>query len=268
MLKRPHYIALGLVGLLTLIALNLPTRLTGQFKLAIGGFFLPLVGLSRAAHQLGQQTAGTLTPRSELLKEIESLRRSNEELRIQAAQVEALRQENDRLRLAVGWQRQIPGRPRLARVILHDPANWWETMQIDLGSRDGMVTDLPVISADGLVGRISRVGLTSSVVSLVGSSQCKVSAILDKTRETGVIVRNDGPLNRTLVILSYLSSNAGLKPGQSVLTSGMGGIFPAGILIGQVAEEAHPVDFGLNVEVRVKLAARLDTLDEVWVLAP
>ena len=92
--------------------------------------------------------------------------------------------------------------------------------------------------------------------------------MIDKTRETGVISGSSSPLDNSLVTLSFLTSNSSLKPGQSVVTSGLGGIFPKGLDIGQVAEDSRPVEFGLYTEARVKLAANLSALEEVWVVLP
>jgi rod shape-determining protein MreC len=64
-----------------------------------------------------------------------------------------------------------------------------------------------------------------------------------------------------------LNKSAKLIPGQSVVTSGLGGYFPGGIPIGQVAD-SRQVDYGLSVEARVKLAVNLSSLDEVWVVFP
>ena len=70
-----------------------------------------------------------------------------------------------------------------------------------------------------------------------------------------------------LVELGYLSRNANLKPGQNVVTSGEGGIFPKGIPIGKIVD-VQPVDYGSRTEARVKLAANLNALEEVWVMFP
>jgi rod shape-determining protein MreC len=67
--------------------------------------------------------------------------------------------------------------------------------------------------------------------------------------------------------LTYLSGNTVLKPGQDVVTSGEGGIYPRGIPIGQVVD-SQTVEFGLYTEARVKLSANLGALDQVWVLFP
>jgi rod shape-determining protein MreC len=82
---------------------------------------------------------------------------------------------------------------------MRDPANWWRTVQIDLGSRDGVTDNLPVLTADGLVGRVSSVGLTRSQVVLIGDPNCRVSALVENpAHDTGVISAS-GPLDNTLV---------------------------------------------------------------------
>src|SRR3954471_6954673 len=98
MLRRSHYIALGLVGLLTLIVLNLPTHTAGRIKLAIGSFFLPLFGLSRTAQQLTGEAGDALVPRAELLRQIDQLRRTNQQMQIRAMQGDAVLRENAQLR--------------------------------------------------------------------------------------------------------------------------------------------------------------------------
>jgi rod shape-determining protein MreC len=85
-------------------------------------------------------------------------------------------------------------------------------------------------------------------------------------RDTGVLLAS-GPLDTSLVQLTYLASSANLKSGQNVITSGLGGIFPKGIPIGQIVD-ARSVEFGLYTEARVKLNANLGSLEQVWVLFP
>ena len=270
MSRKPHYIILGLVALLTLVVLNLPQKTASHTKLAIGGLFLPLVGLTSSGQQLVSQGVNATTPRRQLLKQNEQLRRENEQSRILATQAQEALRENDRLRQLLGWQRLTSWRTNLAlaRVILREPANWWRTVQIDRGSRDGMRVDLPVLTPEGLVGRISSVGLTRSQVVLLGDPNCRVSALVQETRDIGVISSGSaGPMDYSLVDLAYLPNGSNLKPGQSVVTSGLGGIFPKGIPIGKIADY-HAAESGLNTEARVKLGATLSALEEVWVLFP
>ena len=266
MLKRLHYIALGLVVLLTLVILNLPSQTSARFKQGIGSLFLPLFGLASSSQQLAGTAGDAVVPRRELLKLNDGLRRENQQFRLQALQAQETASENARLRQLVGWQRQTTWKLKLARVVLRDPANWWQTVQIDLGSRDGLRVNLAVLTTDGLVGRISSVSLTRSQVVLLGDPNCKVSArVENETRDTGVIGPS-GPLDTAFVVLGYLSRNANLKPAQNVATSGEGGIFPRGIPIGKIVD-VEAADSGLRT-ARVRLAANLNALDEVWVMFP
>jgi len=266
MFKKSHYIALGVVALLALVILNLPGRTTAQLKLAIGSLFLPLFGLTGASQQLAGKSADSLLPRSELARQNDALRGDNRQLRLQLQQAEEIARENARLRQLLGWRDQSSWKSRLkpASVVLRDPANWWQSLWIDLGRRDNVSENLPVLSGDGcLIGRIAAVGQTRSQVILLGDPNCRVAATVDA--EAGV-VGSSGPVDRSLVEMS-LFRNTVVKPGQNVITSGLGGLFPRGILIGKVVD-SHPGEYGLYTEVRVKIAADLDSLEEAWVLLP
>jgi rod shape-determining protein MreC len=267
MLKKKHYLALGAVVLAALLIFSLPERATSRLKLAVGSLFLPLFGLLNTAQQLPVDAADAVLPRRALLKEIGRLQRANQQLRIQMAQAEAIARENDQLRALIGWQRQTPWKLRLANVVMRDPANWWRTVQIGLGKRDGIVPNMPVLTPEGLVGRVSAVGFARSQVVLIGDPNCRVSALVENPAHDIGIITPNGPLDSSLVDLTYLSGNADLKPGENVVTSGEGGIFPRGIPIGQVVD-SRTVEFGLYTEARVKLSANLGALEQVWVLSP
>ncbi len=267
MFKRQHYIALGLVVVTILIILNLPSRTAARLKIAIGSVFLPLFGLASSGHGMLEKAGDAITTRTELLRQNESLRKENQELRMQALQAQEITRENERLRRLVGWQQQKKWNLKLARVVLRDPANWWRTVQIDRGSRDGLRPDLPVLTPEGLVGRVTSVSYDRSQVVLLGDPNCKVSGqIANETGDTGVIGAS-GPFDGSLVDMFHLSKNANLQPGLDVYTSGLGGVFPRGILIGRIVD-SRSVEFGLQVEARVKISANLSALDEVWVLFP
>ncbi len=267
MLKRPQYIALGLVAALMLAILFLPAHSTARLKLAIGSLFLPLFGLTGTTHHLTGKAEDALTPRRELEKQNETLRAENQRLRVQSLQADELFRENTRLHEQLNWrQLQRTWNLKPANVIARDPASWWRTVQIDLGSRDGIRTNLPVLNSSGLVGRIATVGYDRSQVVLLGDPDCKVSGLVSDTRDMG-IVGAGGPFDTSLTTMSHLPKDANLKAGQSVVTSGLGGIFPKGITIGKIVD-SRPVEYGLYTEARLKLAANLSALEEVWVVMP
>lgn len=252
--------------LLVLVLLKLPSGTMGKVKLAISGLFLPLFGLTSSAHQW--TSSSQLVSRTQLARENEELRHDNDELKIRLQQDAALENENARLRALVGWPRQAYWKLHLARVIARDPANWWRTVQIDLGSRDGIQTNYPVLTADGLVGRVQSVYPNRSQVVLLGSPDLRVAAVVLPTRETGVIsAGSSSPQENNMVDLDYLSGASTVRPGYSVVTWGEGGVFPANIPIGQIVD-VRTKDFGLATEARVKLSADISALQEVWVMTP
>ncbi|HVU08807.1 MAG TPA: rod shape-determining protein MreC [Verrucomicrobiae bacterium] len=267
MFKKQNYFALGAMILAVLLIFNLPAGVTSRLKLAAGSLFSPLFGLKSAAQTLPVSAADAVIPRRELLQQLENLRRENEQLKVQALQSAATTKENDQLHALLGWQKQVPWKLKLAKVVGRDPANWWHMIEIDLGSRDGLTNNLPVLTVDGLVGRVSFVGLTRSQVVLLGDPNCKASALVENAAHDMGVITASGPLDNSLVELTYLAGSADLKAGQNVVTSGLGGIFPKDIPIGQIVD-AQPVEFGLYTEARVKLAANLGALEQVWVLFP
>ena len=268
MLKRPHYIALGLVVVLTMTILNLPSQTMTRLKLGIGNSFLPLLGLTSSSRRLVEKAGDTVVPRGELLRQNEAFRQENQQLQLQVKEAEKIAQENDRLRRFLGWQQRSRLKLKLARVILSEPANWWRTVQIDLGARDGLTNNLPVLTPEGfLVGRVSQVTFTRSQVVLLGDPNCKVAARIENPNGDTGIIGSSGPLESGFVELGFLSKNANLKAGQLVRTSGKGGVFPENIPIGNVVD-THSVESGLSSVARVKLAANLSALDEVWVRMP
>jgi rod shape-determining protein MreC len=266
MLKRPRLIALTILILLVLVLVSLPSRTAAQLKLAVGGLFLPLFGLTSSLRQAGGKAADTVVPRKVLLTQIDQLQRENQSLRFRAQQADEILRENDRLRQYLGLQKQMPWKTKLVRVIGRDPANWWRSVLIDAGSQDGLRPNLPVVTNEGLIGRLGVVGLGQSQVLLVGDPGCLVPALIQdgNLRDYGMLAPGDS-LDPRILNLTHLSRNSALKPGQKVVTSGLGGLSPPGIAIGEVVD-SRPAEYGLSTEARVKLAVNLNRLEEVWVL--
>jgi rod shape-determining protein MreC len=269
MFKRAHYVAMSAVLILVLLLLSLPDQTAARVKLAVSALFLPLFSLGQSTQTATGKAADMTLPKGVLINQVEQLRRENEELRILKMQSDAIKLENDRLRQMIQMKPQTAWKPRVAKVVGRDTANWWRTVQIDLGSAEGVQVNLPVMTSLGLVGRVYAVGQHRSLVVLIGSPECKVAAVVEKSRENGVVGPSSSAaiLDPNLVELSYLTRSSKLEPGQLVYTSGLGGIFPQGILIGSIVD-TQTVEHGLYVEARLKLAVNVNQLEEVWVLLP
>ncbi len=266
MFKRSHYIALFLVVLFVVILSRIPNQTLGNMKLAIGGMFLPLFGLAGTSHDLVQKAGETALPRSILVEQNDLLRQTNETMAIHLQQYEEVWRENERLRRLVGWQKQNRWSLRLAHVITRDPANWWRSAHIDAGSVDGVRLNQAVVCAEGLVGRVQSVSERRSQVILLGDPELKVAALVDVSREAGIVqTTSSSPQENNMVDLDFLPGNSDVRPGQDVKTSGDGGVFPKGIPIGKIVD-VRSKDYGLSTEARVKLSARIGSLEEVWVI--
>ena len=270
MRKRQYYMTVGVVLLVVLVVLNLPEQTAGKLKLAIGGLFLPLFGAAGSAQNLLRETGHTLAPRSTLLAQIEELRKENQQLREQLMQAQEAWRENALLRQALNWQRRVPWPLKLARIVGQDPANWWRTAIIDVGSHQGIHSNMTVLSAEGLVGRVTEVAIDRSRVVMVGDPNCRFSAQVQDPHDKSVVAKgiiwpSASSLDRLLVDLVFLPSGSLLRPGQPVVTSGDGGFFPKGVAVGQIVD-VRTNDYGLSLEARVKLSANLDRLEQVWVM--
>jgi rod shape-determining protein MreC len=271
MLKRPHLIALGAVILFTVVLLKLPARTAANVKLAVSGLFLPVFGLANSTERLANAASYAAIPKKQLIDRLVALEKERDQSRLQLMQAAEIFQENKRLRQLLKLPEQLPWPVRLSRVVSRDPANWWRTMKIDLGSRDGVRTNCTVIAPHGLVGRVSEVGYATSQVVLLGNPDCRVSVVVVEPnggRELGMIApSSSSPLDDTLVELNYLARHSKLTAGMKVVTSGQGGVFPAGIIVGQIAD-FRTIGYGLYQEARVSLAVHMSSLEEVFVIMP
>ena len=226
-----------------------------------GGESGPLAGLGRTAlgvvSPLQEAVSNVFRPVTDFIQgvtSIGSLRAENARLealirKLSSQQQEflRLRRENEELKGILGLSEQLDLVTIGAEVIGESPSNFEESWVIDRGADDGLQVDMPVIGPEGLVGRIARVSGSSSVVQLIIDSDSAVGVRLASSGETGVLVgRREHDLRLDLV-----DPGTTVRAGEPVETSGLGGVFPAGIPVGVVsvatADEASLVK---NVLVR------------------
>jgi rod shape-determining protein MreC len=205
------------------------------------------------------------------LKTLEELERENASSRVEnrslRATNEALRDvehEVNRLRHALSYRERSLFKLVPAQIVTRESATWWRTVTINRGKDDGIDIELPVLTDEGLVGKTTTVSANISVVLLVSDENCRVAAAVEGTREQGIVTgeRVAGALTPALN-LNFLSKQADLKPGQKAYTSGMGGVFPPGLLIGTV--QSFRVR-ELDSQARLAPAVDLSRLEDVFVV--
>jgi rod shape-determining protein MreC len=173
----------------------------------------------------------------ELEVELEVTRQQRDRLRLIESRFRALEYENVQLRHALDFKKQTNFDVVAARVIRRNPTTWWQTVEIDAGSKRGIGTQLAVLSNEGLVGKIDRVdnGGERSSVLLLTDEKCLVAARVEGSPEVGILGgQRGGSDGEPMLRLKYLSPNATVHKGQRVFTTGRGGIFPANILLGTI----------------------------------
>jgi rod shape-determining protein MreC len=267
---RSQQTAVGAVLLTVFLLLLLPETARAKLKSAIGGLFLPVLGVSTAGQSivssLGQAAATepAISPENQALGQEVEAELAESDLKLENTQ---LRAENQRLREAVEWERRIPWKSKLTQIVGRDSFNWWRRIKLNLGSERGIRFNQPVISQGGqLVGRISEVGSKTSWAVLVGDPNCRFSALIKESRnQGGIVAPRQLSFDFRVVELTYLPNDVEVRPGQMVVTSGLGGAFPKEIPVGQVEDSWLSKD-GLYIEARVKLHADLNQLEEVRVL--
>ncbi len=188
------------------------------------------------------------------------LETENSRLRGELQRVEEVRLQNERLRELLAFIDDVD-RPALpAQVIGEDASNWARTIVIDKGTRAGLRDGLPVVAAEGVVGRIIKTAPNSSRVLLITDASSAVAALIQRTRTRGVARGRGSELS-----LNYALRSADIKVDDLLVTSGMGGVFPKGLTLGRVAE-VNRDDFGLFQRIEVEPAADFSHMEEVMVL--
>jgi rod shape-determining protein MreC len=149
-----------------------------------------------------------------------------------------------------------------AQVIGREPSNWFHSVIIDMGSKDGVEVDMGVATYKGLVGKVIQVGYNTSEVILLIDQGCSVGALIQRTREIGII---KGGTESAYCYLDYIAHDADVQINDIVVTSGMGSSVPKGIIIGRIVavkKEKHD----LFQRILIKPEVDFNKLEEVYIV--
>ncbi|MCE8515436.1 rod shape-determining protein MreC [Ruegeria pomeroyi] len=200
-----------------------------------------------------------------LIRDFQSYQRlseQNRELRSELRQMRAwkeaalqLEQENARL-LDLNNVRLDPRLTYITGVVMADSGSpFRQSVLLNVGARDGIVDGWAAMDGIGLVGRISGVGQSSARVILLTDAASSIPATIQPSGQTALITGD----NTAAPVVDFLENRELVRPGDRVVTSGDGGVFPAGLLIGQVAEDR-------TGRLRVRLSADYERLEFLRVL--
>ncbi|MDI6798328.1 MAG: rod shape-determining protein MreC, partial [Desulfatibacillaceae bacterium] len=169
--------------------------------------------------------------------------------------------ENRRLRRLLGFPAQTPHVAVVAKVVGEDPTRWFKSIVIDRGKADGIKPGDPVVTPEGIVGRVAEVAWGYSLVLLVIDPNHAVDARISRTRARGVVV---GAREAGCKML-YVLKKEDLVPGDTVITTGLDNSYPPGLVVGAVSSLDVQGE-GMFKAVKVLPFVAFDKLEEVLVL--
>lgn len=188
------------------------------------------------------------------------LRDENRRLRADLNGLEEVRLANERLRRLLDFRESVALPALPAQVIAEDATSWFRTVVLDKGSADGVREGMPVVVAEGAVGRVIRSAPHESRVLLLTDASSAAATLVQRNRTRGVC-RGQGDA----LTLDFALRLADVAVGDRIVTSGTGGVFPKGLVVGEVTRVVRE-EYGLFQAVTVAPAVDFSRLEEVLVL--
>jgi len=263
-MSRTSVIALLVFGAILGYFLSFGSETTRKFQASVYQLLAPFFTTGSGLQKQITSVRTGLKSLEELERESASLRVDNRQLRATNQALRDVEHEVNRLRHALNYRERSVFKLIPAEIVTRDSSTWWHTVTINRGKEDKIDSDMPVVTDEGLVGKTTTVSKTISVVLLVTDENCKVAASVEGTREQGIVSgeRVAGGI-APMLDLNFLSKQANLQPGQKAFTSGVGGVFPAGLFIGTVKSFRTRE---LDGQAKLAPAVDLSQLEDVFVV--
>jgi rod shape-determining protein MreC len=266
-MKDRRWIALCAIGLVVLAMMNLPDSASLRVKGAVRDGISPLQAVLRGGVRELQDIFRYIRGVGDMALENRALSEEIVYLRGEMRMARELERDNQMLRDLLGFVRRFPNRLISCEVIGRDSTGWWQTARLDKGVAAGVAEGRAVMTPDGLIGRTVAVSDLTADVLLLSDPSCKVSVRLARTGTFGVVAGLGAkPGEQPACRMDYISQLADVQEGDEVVTSGMGGLFPKGLLVGRVRRVAlDPA--GLYQTAWIDSVANLGELEYAFVAA-
>ena len=196
-----------------------------------------------------------------LREENETLRRQVEELSSANNRYKEMLAAYERLSHLLEFRQSLPGKVVAGRVTGRDPTGWFRSIIIDKGAASGIQVNMPVTHAFGVVGRVVAVSRNYSKVLLIIDQNSAVDCLIQPTRERGMFKGCAAEVCR----LEYVSKSTTARPGDTVVTSGLGGVFPKGLPLGEIVS-VREAPGSLFKDIEVRPLVDFSKLEEVLVV--
>ena len=263
-----EFAVVGVVLLLALFALRVSARNPGELS-ALDRGILRLVSPGQAAMSYVARgitgVAGRYVELKGVRAENENLHRENRQLRTELMEMRRLAEESGRYQRLLGLRDATPAETIAARVIAIDASPYFRVARVDIDRGEGTVRrGMPVLTPEGVVGRINKVAGKSSDVLLLVDPRSALDIIVPRTGGRGILRGKSGE-NGYRCSIEYLARGEPVKEGDAVVTSGVGGAFPRNMAVGHVTR-IIPGAVGLYQDVEVTPDVDFARLTDVLVV--
>lgn len=198
-----------------------------------------------------------------LASENKQLRQRILELHAERNQLLEAEATNRRLRELLDFRSQLPSASLTASVIASSASTWFRSLTLNKGSEDGVLKGMAVVSPSGVVGQVVSVTRRGAQVLLITDPHSGVDALVQRSRARGIVSGSldNGP------VMKYVKRSEDIEVGDRLITSGLDGVFPKGLLVGTVTK-VRKKSFGLFQVVGVDLAVDPSQIEDVLLVAP
>jgi rod shape-determining protein MreC len=263
---RKNQILLSSVFCLLLSFYILTVSARGQLKNEPVGAVLMWV--LRPLQIVAQGTANWLIGIQENYLTLSGFKSENERLRKRILALEVERQRlleaeatNRKLQKLLDFRVQLPGKPVTASIIANSASSWFQGCILDKGSADGVHKDMAVVTPLGIVGKVVSVTGRSAKVILLTDANSGIDVMVQRSRSRGIV---SGSLDSGTV-LKYMKRSEDVQVGDRLITSGLDGVFPKGLLAGTVIK-VNKQSLGLFQSIEVLPAVQSALVEEVLVV--
>ncbi len=263
------FISICVIAVLLLAMMTVSAVSRGKvtvFEDIIGITITPIQNFVTTVSQKSGDFVKIFTEHDTLVKQNEQLALENAQLSKALRDVEKYKLENEALKGILGIKADNPDFEFCsALVVAADQSGYSYTVTLNRGSVDGIKARDIVITADGVAGYVTELGSTWCKVTTILDSSCEIGAMITRTQDIGVLEGDFSLAAEGRCKVSYLANTVKLNSGDSVVTSGIGGIFPSGLVIGNVIE-IKPERHGISQYAVIEPAVDILNLKNVFVI--
>ena len=243
------------------------TKFTIQFKSLLFALVFPFQFIGVAPINLAKEFFTSIRDNRELKVKLSQAKTLLEEYERTQYEFEEMKRENQRLKRLIGIQAEFEYETLIGEVVAKSPQDFFETIVVNRGRESGVEPFMPALAYQDnmkcVVGKVIDVQRYSCRIQPITDQSSYVGAMLKDSRYSGILV-GQSPLS-DLCVLQYIDKNAEMQYGDVIVTSGMGGVFPKGVTIGDIVSVAKK-RYGIFQEALVRPRVDLGRLEEVYII--